>query len=120
MTDQQTIVYPYECNVTLTDDATATFEVEIVSSATTATTIISTPASDNIPPLIDNSSKNLGNGSSLRGITDVSSIVTCPASEVETIEVNFKVNGTVIVNHQNPTADQDRPRIDIQIQFVAQ
>ncbi len=118
MTDQETIVYPYECNFTLADDAIAFFEVEIISSATTATTSIVTPASSNIPPLIDNGSQNLGVGSSLRGTTYVSSIITCPASEVDQIEVNFKVNGTILVNHTNPTSVQDRPRVDIKIKFL--
>ena len=119
MTDQETIVYPYECNVTLADDAAATFQVEIISSATTATTDIATPANNNIPTLINNASQGLGNGSSLRGTTCVSSTLTCPAGEVNQIEVNFKVNGTVVVNHTNPTAVQDRAQVTIKIKFLA-
>lgn len=119
MTDQETIIYPYECNFTLADTAPASFEVEIVSSATTATTDIATPTNDNIPTLIDNGSLDLGNGSSLRGTTYVSSTLTCPASEVDQIEVNFKVNGTVLVNHKNPTSVQDRPQVSIKIKFLA-
>lgn len=118
MTDQNTIVYPYECNFTLADNAAAALQVEIISSATTATTMISTPASD-FPPLIDNGSQGLGNGSSLRGTTYIASTLTCPAGEVEQIEVNFKVNGTVIVSHKNPTAVQDRPQVTIKIKFLA-
>lgn len=119
MTDQETIVYPYECNFTLADGAAAAFQVEIISSATTATTDIATPTNDNIPTLIDNGSQSLGNGSSLRGTTYVSSTLTCPASEVDQIEVNFKVNGTVLVNHKNPTSVQDRPQVSIKIKFLA-
>jgi hypothetical protein len=119
MTDQKTIVYPYECNFTLADTANASFEVEIISSATTATTLISTPTSADFPPLIDNGSQDLGKGSSLRGTTYISSTLTCPAGEVEQIAVNFKVNGTVVVNHTNPTSVQDRPQITIKIKFLA-
>lgn len=118
MENQEKIVYPYSVDFKLADNETAAFEVEIVSSATTATTIISTPVSDNIPPLIDNGSQDLGSGSSLRGTTYISSTLTCPASEVDEIEVNFKVNGTILVNHTNPTSLQDRPQIDIKIKFL--
>lgn len=92
--------------------------MEILSSATTATTLISTPAAD-FPPLIDDGSQNLGNGSSLRGTTYVTATLTCPADEVDQIQVNFKVNGTVVVNHTNPTSVQDRPQVTIKIQFTA-
>lgn len=119
MTNQETIVYPYTSQFKLGDNDEATFEVEIISSATTATTIISTPDSDDFPPLIDNGSQDLGTGSSLRGITYVSATLTCPASEVEEIEVNFKVNGTVLINHKNPTSVQDRPQVTIKLKCVA-
>lgn len=118
MTDQETIVFPYECNFTLADNAAALFQVEIISSATTATTLISTPASD-FPPLMDTGSQNLGTGSSLRGTTYVTSTLTCPAGEVDQIAVNFKVNGTVLVNHTNPTSVQDRAQVTIKIKFLA-
>lgn len=119
MADQETIVYPYECNFTLADNAAATFEVAIISSATTATTDIATPTNNDIPTLINNASQGLGNGASLRGTTYVSSTLTCPAGEVDQIEVHFKVNGTVIVNHTNPTSVQDRAQVTIKIKFPA-
>lgn len=119
MENQEKIVYPYSVNFTLADDETAIFEVGIVSSATTATTSVPIPESTTSIKIMDNGSQKMGTGKQLTGKTvTVRSILTCPAKEVDKIEVNYQINGKPIVEHMNLTSEQDRPRVDIAINFT--
>lgn len=112
------IIYNYPPVIfPLADTDTALFEVDILSDATTGPTSLVLPNSTEVD-LPGAGSKPLGTGSTLRGETIGSSVFYCAAAQVDTISVQYKINGQVVLKHQNPIADQPRPMVNFSIQFT--
>lgn len=113
------IIYNYPPVVfPLGDAETAIFEVDILSDATEGPTSLILPNSSEIDIPKDGGSQTLGIGSALRGDILASSLFYCGAAQVDTISVQYKINGQVVLKHQNPVADQPRPLINFDIQFT--
>ncbi len=103
----------------VSDNTEVKFTIEYQSSGIISETFINIPGDDD-PEIEDSGTVSFGKGSGLRdgftvSVTDVSSI----ADEEDTIAVNYKLNGQLLVEHSNPKSEEESPMIILQIKFPA-
>src|SRR5690554_1453182 len=99
------------------NDTEVDFTVEFISDGNSGQTVVNVPGSND--PEIDNAGTvNLGKGNALRGDTTicVSDIVNLVPDEDE-IRVCYRINGEMLVEHQNFKSEEERPIVILFIQF---
>jgi hypothetical protein len=93
------------------------FEVVFVSDGNMAYTVVNVPG-DHDPELADEGMVFLGKGSALRNDTTISfSDVENPVPQEDTISIQYKINGKLLVEHSNPKSVTERPYIILFIKF---
>lgn len=116
-TEDNKIIYDYQLDFVLGDEEIATLEIDMLSNATTGTTTVFTPIPTKLK-IPGQGSKVIGTGKQLRGMTQVTSVFYTISDLVEEIQIQYKINGQLVVDHKNLVSEQPRPMIDIKIQFV--
>ncbi len=95
------------------------FTVEFISNGNSGQTVINVPG-PNDPEIDDSGTKSLGTGASLRNdVTVVFSDIANLIPEEDEILIQYKINGTLLVEHSNLKSDEERPLIVLFIKFAA-
>ncbi|MFT6923159.1 MAG: hypothetical protein ACJA1C_002169 [Crocinitomicaceae bacterium] len=111
-------VYRYrDISVPVADNDVVTITVQFISDGNTGPTIVNIPGEDD-PDRLDAGEIELGKGKDLREPTTISiSDITNLASEETYIRVNYKINGSVIAEHENKKEDATHATIMLFIKF---
>lgn len=99
------------------DNENVFFEIVFISDGNMAYTVVNVPG-DNDPELADEGTVFLGTGSALRNDTTISfSDVDNPVPQEDTIIIQYKINGRLMVEHRNLKSVTERPYIILFIKF---
>lgn len=106
-----------DLNVTVGDEEEVEFTVEFVSDGNMAQTVVNVPGDED--PAIENAgTAKLGKGKDLRGVPTICfSDVANPVPEEDHIRIRYKVNGQVLMEHDNVKSEEERPYIVLAITF---
>lgn len=101
----------------LADDEEANFTIKFISDGNMGQTVINVPG-DNDPEIEDEGTVLLGTGEDLRGEKTVSfSTIQNPVPEEDTISIEYSINDTVLVEHENDKQESENPFIVLVIEF---
>lgn len=99
------------------DNEDVNLTVEFVSDGNIAQTIANVPG-PNDKSIQDEGTECIGKGKELRNeFTVIFSDVSNPAPEENHIRIKYYINDELIVLHENPKSEEDRPYIAITIKF---
>ncbi|MDZ7695251.1 MAG: hypothetical protein U5K69_29745 [Balneolaceae bacterium] len=106
-----------DLQVPVGDEEEVEFTVEFISDGNVAQTVVNVPGEHD--PAIENAgSASLGKGKNLRNMPTICfSDVANPIPEEDSIRVIYKVNGEVLVEHENAKSEEERPYIVLSIRF---
>lgn len=111
-------IYRYE-NLSYTGDAEEAifFIVKFISDGNIGHTVINIPG-DNDPEIPNSGQRSLGLLKTLTKEKTVSvSDIANPVPEVDHIVVEYYINATLLVRHENPKSETDRPYVILKIKF---
>ena len=93
------------------------YKVKFISDGNIGHTVINIPG-DNDPEIANSGERNLGKLKTLTAETVVSvSDIANPTPEVDDIIVEYYINNTLLVRHENPKTETDRPIVILKIKF---
>jgi len=107
------LIYP------VANDSDVNFTVEFISDGNSGQTLVNIPGPKD--PEIDNSgTKFLGKGKELRGDTTISvSDIANLVPDEDEIRIRYKINGEILVEHQNPNSEEESLSSILFIKFPA-
>lgn len=112
-------IYRYEkLTYTAAADSEIIYKVKFISDGNIGHTVINIPG-ENDPEIANSGERSLGKLKSLTKERTISvSDIANPAPEVDTIIVEYYINDTLLVRHENPKTATDRPYVILKIKFT--
>lgn len=111
-------IYRYKnLSFAVADETEVNFTVEFISDGNSGQTVINVPG-PNDPEIEDSETKIIGIGSDLRGesticVSDIENLIP----EEDEIRIQYKINGQLLVEHNNLKSEEERPMIILFIKF---
>lgn len=94
------------------------YKIKFISDGDMSHTVINIPGDDD-PEIANSGERSLGK---LKTLTDekIMSIsdIANPTPEVDEIIVEYYINDTLLIRHQNPKTETDRPYVILKIKFA--
>lgn len=94
------------------------YKVKFISDGNIGHTVINIPG-DNDPEIANSGERSLGKLKTLTSekIISISDIAN-PIPEAESIIIEYYINDTLLVRHENPKTETDRPYVILKVKFV--
>lgn len=106
-----------DLKVTIDHEEEVELAVEFISDGNMAQTVVNVPG-DQDPAIENAGTVKLGKGKDLLGAPTICfSDVANPVPEEDHIRIKYKVNGEVLVEHENTKSEEERPYIVLSIIF---